>query len=321
MKTIIACILMILCLFAELKAQDASNIFLGTPNLLFDQGQKIFLEGPTCSPDGIIYFSNLTAFKMEPGDKIGVIWKYDLEDKSASILRSPSGQANGMMLDKQGRLVVCEGAVFGGRRVTRTNLETGTSELLAGLFENKPLNSPNDVVIDEIGRIYFTDPKFAGHEVAEQPVHGVYRIDPNLETTLIIADVHKPNGIILTPDQKTLYVATSDTTDNALLAYELEEDGGAKFKARIVEWGKSIGDGMTVDMDGNIYVAHPIENKLSVYNPEGETLDEMTFPTRPTTNVVFGRGSYGSTLFVTAGRCLYSLETNQKGYNLPIENE
>jgi gluconolactonase len=321
MKNLIAFSFLLTFLLGGLKAQDSSKIFTEGPNLIFDQGQKIFLEGPTCSPEGIIYFSNLTAFSMKPGDKTGLIWKYDLEKNSASVLRSPSGQANGMMLDKQGRLVVCEGAVFGGRRVTRTNLETGISELLVGLFDNKPLNSPNDVVIDEKDRIYFTDPKFAGHELAEQPVHGVYRIDTNLVTTRIISDIHKPNGIILSPDQKTLYVATSDTINNALLAYELHEDGSAIFKSRVVEWGKSIGDGMTVDMEGNIYVAHPIENILRIYNTEGEKLDEVKFPTRPATNVVFGRGKYSNTLFVTAGRCLYSVETSEKGYNLPIENE
>lgn len=338
MKELLKILLTLTMTFGLLKAQGTEPVLLGPPQLLFDQGQGFLLEGPTFSPDGFLYFSDLTAFSMKPGDKTGVIWKYDLENEKASVFRSPSGQANGLMFDTEGRLVVCEGSLFGGRRITRTNLETGISELIVGLFDGKPLNSPNDVVIDEQGRIYFTDPKYAGHELMQQAVYGVYRVDTKLVTSLIIADIRKPNGVILSPDQKSLYVSTADDGKNAplpsnytgeriknkgsLLAYDLTPEGDAKFREKLVDFGQSIGDGMSMDLEGNIYVAHPAERMVRVYSPRGEKLDEVKFPedSGPITNMVFGRGKNSSTLFVTGGNKLYSLETAQQGYNLPFKN-
>ena len=88
---------------------------------------------------------------------------------------------------------------------------TGKSDIIAGLYEGKPFNSPNDLTIDEQGRIYFTDPRYVGHEPVEQPVMGVYRIDTDGSVHLVIADSGKPNGIAVSPDQKTLYVGSNDS--------------------------------------------------------------------------------------------------------------
>lgn len=317
-------------------SQEKEKIFIDTLHLLFNQGKGALLEGPSFSPAGKLYFSDLSAI-LNPGSTTGIIWKLDIETKEASVYRSPSGHATGMFFDADGQLVVCEGPIFGGRRITKTDINTGLSTQLAGLFNGKPFNGPNDVVIDEHGRIYFTDPKFYGHEIMLQPVHGVYMIDTALNTKLIIADIRKPNGIMISPDQKTLYISTSDNVWNdflgsnydgdrikmsgSLLAYDLDDHGNAKFRSKIVDFGGSFGDGMTTDLEGNIYVAHPNRRKLSVYTPGGEKIDELTFPVGPVTNATFGQGLYNSTLFITAGRSIYYTKTSKKGYSLAFRKK
>ena len=150
--------------------------------------------------------------------------------------------SNGLKFDAQGRLLAAEGADYGGRRVTRTDLSTGKTEIIAGLYDGKPFNAPNDITLDEKGRIYFSDPRYLGHEPVEQPIFGVYRIDPDLSVHLIITDAGKPNGVAVSPDQKSLYVVSNDNGSTgifripaempkpykgrmALLAYDLHEDG------------------------------------------------------------------------------------------------
>lgn len=176
------------------------------------------------------------------------------------------------------RLIVAEGADFGGRRVTRTDMKTGKSEIIAGLYEGRPFNSPNDITIDEKGRIYFSDPRYLGHEPLEQPVMGVYRIDTDGSIYRIITDAGKPNGVAVSPDQKTLYVVSNDNgaigIDRlpngavthkgrmALLAYDLAADGTAVFRAVLVDYYPQDGpDGLVVDVEGNLYVAVRNENR------------------------------------------------------------
>ena len=169
-----------------------------------------FTEGPTVAPDGKVYFSDIT-FTHQTDMQAGHIMRYNPDTGKTTVFRSPSGMSNGMKFDAQGRLVIAEGADFGGRRITRTDMKTGKSDIIAGLYEGKPFNSPNDLTIDEQGRIYFTDPRYVGYEPVEQPVMGVYRIDTDGSVHLVIADSGKPNGIAVSPDQKTLYVGSNDS--------------------------------------------------------------------------------------------------------------
>lgn len=303
------------------------------PQLVFDKGEGFLLEGPTMSPDGMVFFSDII-WTARSGMKAGVIWTFNPETKKTTVFRSPSGMANGLMFDHKGRLVVCEGDDFGGRRVTRTDLNTGLSEIIAGTFDGKKFNAPNDVVIDEQGNVYFSDLKFGSHEPMTQPVHGIYKIDTSGVISLIIAYVRKPNGLIISPDQKTLYVSTADNLANGivspdykgdrpqgsgkLLAFDLSQEGTATFRKELVDFGRIFADGMTIDTEGNIYVALTFSRKLAVFSPEGEKLDELTFPGM-ITNLTFGRGDYNSTLFVTGNKRLYMLKTNKNGYNLPFE--
>ncbi len=290
-----------------------------------------FTEGPTVAPDGTVYFSDIT-FTHQTDMQAGHIMRYNPETDETTVFRSPSGMSNGMKFDAQGRLVVAEGADFGGRRITRTDMTTGKSDIIAGLYEGKPLNSPNDLTIDEQGRIYFTDPRYVGQESVEQPVMGVYRIDTDGSVHLIIADSSKPNGIAVSPDQKTLYVGSNDSGSfrdmpddlptylvrMALLAYDLSPDGTATFRETLVDYAPEHGpDGFEVDVEGNLYVAVRDKTRfgICVYSPDGIELAYIKTPELPT-NVAFGRGESSNILYITAGGSLFRIRVTKEGYDL-----
>ncbi len=304
---------------------------------IFDGG-SVLTEGVASAPDGTIYFSDIT-FTHQTKDEKGVsqaghIWKYDPQSGTTTIFRSPSGMSNGIKFDASGNMIVAEGADFGGRKLSRTDMKTGKSYVIAGLFENRPLNSPNDITIDERGRIYFSDPRYLGHEPVDQPVAAVYRIDPDGSIHRIIVDAGKPNGVCVAPDQKTLYVVSNDNGSTglgrihkgtpihkgrmALLAYNLHQDGSAKFRRVLVDYYPEDGpDGMVADVDGNLYVAVRDETRpgIVVYSPHGKELAYI--PTEIPTNVSFGRGAERKTLYITAGKSLYRIRLNKAGYQLP----
>ena len=194
------------------------DLYAGDPDILLAEARlevvydgAFFSEGPAVAPDGRVYFSDIT-FTHVSGDppQAGHIMRYDPETGRTEVFRSPSGMSNGLKFDAQGRLVACEGADHGGRRVTRTDMATGQAVILASHYNGYRLNAPNDLSIDEKGRIYFSDPKYLGHEPMEQEVFGVYRIDPDGSITRIISDAGKPNGVAVSPDQKSLYVVSND---------------------------------------------------------------------------------------------------------------
>lgn len=307
---------------------------------------KVLTEGVSVAPDGMVYFSEITFSHKSRDAKgfidAGFIWKFDPATKTTSIFRSPSGMSNGIKFDASGDMIVAEGADYGGRRVTRTDMKTGKTQILAALFEGRPLNSPNDITVDEKGRIYFSDPRYLGHEPIDQPVVGVYRIDPDGSLHRIITDAGKANGVCVSPDQKTLYVVSNENGGTAierlasgeekadkvsaplrkglmaLLAYDLAEDGTAKFRKTLVDYAPYDGpDGLVVDKDGNLYVAVRAENRpgICVYSPDGK---ELAFiKTEIPTNVGFGRGKDANLLYITAGSSLYRIRVNREGYQLP----
>jgi gluconolactonase len=228
--------------------------------------------------------------------------------------------ANGIVFDLEGRMVVAEGADFGGQCVIRTDMATGKSEIVAGLYNGRSFNAPNDLAIDEAGRIYFTDPRYVGHEPVEQPVMGVYRIDPDGSISLIITDAGTPNGILVSPDQQTLYVASVEWPTkfglHALLAYDLAADGTVTSRRVVIDFAPDAGpDGMAIDVDGNLYLARPAEVPgIYVYSPDGRELALIQIP-EPPTNATFGRGPTSKTLYVTAGPNLYKIELDTEGYH------
>ena len=283
-------------------------------------------------PDGTLYFTDIIFTQFE-GMKAGIIWNYNPQKGETVVFRSPSGMANGLAFDTYGDLISCEGADFGGRKIVKTNMKNSESTIVAGLFNNKPFNSPNDIVLDENGRIYFTDPRYFGHEPIDQPVDGVYRIDKDGVVSLIIANASKPNGIAISPDNKTLYIANYDLgtsgflsegykgpnskTSGAILEYELLPDGNIQFKGVLINLMDSGPDGIKVDVKGNIYIA--VKGNIIVYSPTGEKLEEIEIPNNSSTNLCFGRGRYSKTLFVTTKKKLYSVEVENEGYHLPFK--
>lgn len=304
---------------------------------LFDGG-VVLTEGCASALDGTIYFSDIT-FSHVSTDKRGIIeaghiWKFDPKTKKTTIFRSPSGMSNGIKFDARGDMIVAEGADHGGRRLIKTDMKTGKSYILAAMFQGRRFNSPNDITIDEKGRIYFSDPRYLGHEPIEQPVQAVYRVDPDGKIARIITDAGKPNGVCVSPDQKTLYVVSNDNGHwgiermpkdaparkglMALLAYDLAPEGTAKFRKMLVNYAPQDGpDGLCADVDGNLYVAVRDETRpgIYVYSPEGKELAYIK--TEIPTNVGFGRGDEASTLYITAGKSLYRIRLNKAGYQLP----
>src|SRR3954469_10377410 len=304
---------------------------------LFDGG-LVLTEGVAVAPDGMVYFSDITfthvSREMKAPLEAGHIWKYDPKTGKATVFRSPSGMSNGLKFDADGNLLAAEGADFGGRRVTRTDMKTGKSQIIAGLFEGRPLNSPNDITIDEKGRIYFSDPRYLGHEPIDQSIQAVYRIDTDGSLHRIVTDAGKPNGVAISPDQKTLYVVSNDNGSTgigrlpkdapvhkgrmALLAYDLASDGTAKFRKTLVDYAPQDGpDGLVCAAEGTVYAAVRDETRPGVYaySPEGKELAYI--PTEIPTNVGFGRGQDASLLYITAGKSLYRIRLNKKGYQLP----
>ncbi len=309
---------------------------------------KLLTEGPAVALDGSVYFSEIT-FTAASDMAAGYIWRYDPKTKKTAIYRSPSGMSNGLKFDAKGRLIAAEGADYGGRRVTRTDLSTGKTEIIAGLYDGKPFNAPNDITLDEMGRIYFSDPRYLGHEPVEQPTFGVYRIDPDRSVHLIITDAGKPNGVAVSPDQKSLYVVSNDNGSTglfrlpegltkthkgrmALLAYDLHEDGTATFREELVDYSPEDGpDGLVCDTDGNLWVAVRDVTRpgINVYSPKGKELARIPMPMRGEegwlggkgfsipTNVAFGRGKESKTLYVTADADLYRIKVKKDGYHLP----
>ncbi len=304
---------------------------------VFDEG-LVLTEGVAVAPDGMVYFSDITFSHVSKKEKnvyeAGHIWKLDPKTKKATIFRSPSGMSNGLKFDAEGNLIACEGADHGGRRVTRTDMKTGKATIIASLFEGRPFNSPNDCSLDEKGRIYFSDPRYLGHEPIEQPVQAVYRIDPDGSIHRIITDGGKVNGVAVSPDQKSLYVVSNDNGSfgigripekaplrkgmMALLAYDLADDGTAKFRKVLVDYSPQDGpDGLVCDKDGNLYVAIRDVTRpgIYVYSPEGKELAYIK--TEIPTNVGFGRGEESKVLYITAGKSLYRIKLNREGYQLP----
>jgi gluconolactonase len=277
-------------------------------------GEGEFTEGPAYGPDRCVYFSDI-------GNRI---LRFDPATGKTAAYRDPSGRSNGLDFDPQGRLVAAEGANTGGnRRVSVTEMD-GTVRTLADRWQGKRFNSPNDLTIDTRGRVYFTDPRYVGDEPREIDTESVYRIDPDGKVTQVITDVQKPNGILLSPDMKTLYLADNNPKGNRhLLAFPLRPDGSVGSKRVLHDFGKGRGiDGMAIDVKGNLYTTAGAGKAAGVYvfSPEGKQLAVIPTPEIPS-NCVFG-GQDRKTLYITAGKSLYRIPLAVEGFAVfwPKEN-
>jgi gluconolactonase len=270
--------------------------------LLWSEGT--FTEGPAWSPQGFLLFSDI-------GDRI---LRFDPATKKVAIFREPSGRANGLQFDRQGRLIAAEGANSGGNRRVSITSSDGTIRTLADRFDGKRFNSPNDLAIDKQGRIYVSDPRYVGDEPRDLDFEGVFRIDENGAVTKLETSAKKPNGLAISPDGKTLYVADTGPARSVLLALAIKSDGSLGPARVLKDFGDGRGiDGMTVSANGEIVAAAGggILKGVYVYSPEGIPIGFLATP-EVASNVEFG-GPNRSTLYITAGKSLYRVETNMKG--------
>jgi gluconolactonase len=245
-----------------------------------------------------------------------------------STFREQSNNANGLLIDPQGRLVACEGAesqrtgvrVTFKPRITRTDLRTGKMDVLVESYQGKPLVAPNDVTIDGQGRLYFTDPGGVA----------VYRIDASGQVTRILAapDIQRPNGIQVSPDDKQLYLIEANNADKGarmIRAYDLRPDGTvANMRVHYNFYPGRSADGMSIDTQGNLYASagmnqlrgtsETLDTKTGVYviSPQGKLLKFIPIPEDFITNNAFG-GPDMKTLYVTAGKTLYKIRTEIAG--------
>jgi gluconolactonase len=228
--------------------------------------------------------------------------------------------SNGLTLDPQGRLTLCQ---HGDRRVSRRDAD-GTMVALATAFEGKKLNSPNDLVFDAAGALYFTDPPYGlpgtfTDPSKELPYQGVFRVAPDGKVTLLTKELEAPNGLAFSPDYKTLYVANSRATAPIWMAYDVKPDGslgkGRVFadSSRYYKEGDGVPDGLKVDVQGNVFATGP--GGVLVYAPDGTLLGRILTGV-PTANVAFGED--GATLFITANHRVLRLRTKTRGAPLPV---
>ena len=252
-------------------------------------------EGPAVGPDGSIYFSDILR-----GENKGRIHRYDPSTNKVATFAENSHKSNGLIFGPDGFLYAAEGADYGGRRISRWNVETKERQLVVDRFGGKHFNSPNDICVDDKGNLYFTDPRYTGHEPRELERRAVYRVTPAGEVVEITREVTKPNGIALSPDGKTLYVAETNNGSDGMpgvepgnrgpmriYAFPLD-DGGLVAGPRQLfhDFGPQFGcDGMTVDEHGNLYLTarEPSRPGILVLDPTG---DEIAFlPTGRAVNV------------------------------------
>jgi gluconolactonase len=252
-----------------------------------------FTEGPAVDAEGNVYFTDI------PQNMI-LIWT--LENKLDTFSMN-SGFANGLYFDKDQNLLACEGEKG---QITSTS-PSGEHKALAKDYKGKRFNQPNDLWPDKKGGVYFTDPKYGGEEELSQDGMHIYYINPDhTSVTRVIGDFEKPNGIIGTPDGKTLYV--TDNKAGNTYKYIIQDDGTLANKTLFVEVGC---DGMTIDKYGNVYLTTNGKKAVDIYSASSELLHSIEVPEKPS-NVCFG-GKDRNQLFITARTSLYRVELNMVG--------
>ena len=295
-------------------------------------------EGPAVAPDGSIYFSDI-AF----GADKGMILRFDPKTRRTTVLAADSHKSNGLKFDAEGRLLACEGADGGGRCVARWDVESKKREVVADRYLGKRFNSPNDLWLDRVGNVYFTDPRYLGDEPRELKHEAVYRLNRDGTVVEITHDVEKPNGIALSPDGASLYVADhnsgSEHVDRGgplkhgamkVYAFPLGRDGlVAGPRKTLVDFGAEAGcDGMTLDRRGNLYLAVRSLKRpgVLVLDPTGKEIAFIpTGPSQPgakspkgiPANCCFGVGPESKVLYVTVDTSLYRIPLRVEGPAAP----
>ncbi|TCF99923.1 gluconolactonase [Paraburkholderia strydomiana] len=295
----------------EYEVHDPRFRLLLQPNASMDKltGECLWAEGPVYFPatDLLIWsdIPNNRMLRWAPGMGVGVY-------------RAPSNYSNGNTRDREGRLVSCE---HGERRVTRTEHD-GSITVIASHFEGKRLNSPNDVIVDSEGAIWFTDPDYGiisdyeGYRSdSEIGRCNVYRVSPgDTQVRLVSDDFVKPNGLAFSPDESKLYIADSAAShdDNAprhIRVFDVVSNGALRNGRAFVEMQSGVPDGMRVDEHGNVWTS--AEDGVHCYAPDGTLLGKILIP-EVVANLTFG-GPRRNRLFITATSSVYALHVGVRG--------
>ena len=255
-----------------------------------------FTEGPAVDAQGNIYFSDIPNSRIHKWSLDGIV----------STFREDTEQANGLFFENDGTLLACQSRA--GRRLVQYGPH-GTLTQLVATYQGKRFNSCNDLWPDPHGGIYFTDPRYGqNRDDMEQDGEHVYYLKPDRKSLIRVADdMVRPNGIIGTPDGKTLYVA--DHGAGKTYAYRIQADGSLGERRLFANRGS---DGVTLDERGNLYLT---TRAVFIHSPDGKEVGCISVPERPT-NCCFG-GPNGKTLFITAQTSLYSIEMQVKGAYVP----
>ena len=268
-------------------------------------GDLQFTEGPTGDSQGNLYFTDIPANR---------IYRRSADGK-LSVFLEPSGHCNGLMLLGDKTLYACS---MDGR-VIRVSVDDAKVESVTEKFEGKRFNAPNDLVLDAAGGIYFTDPHYRAPMPLPQGETAVYYISSQGQTSRIVTGLKAPNGVILSPDEKTLYVIPS--MQKEMFAYPVLEPGKigeGKVLCTLRQPPESRGpgsggDGLTIDTRGNLYITSGLG--VQVFSSEGKYLGTIAFPEKPA-NATFG-GPDRKTLFVTARTSVYAVKMEATGHVFP----
>lgn len=315
----------------EIVVADAEKIKVVGAVPIFESGAKLKVETEgEGGGEGPVWHPKFGVFTSGNDNHLYLLGL----DGKQKVFRKDAG-TNGLLLDAKGRLVSCDSEA---RRMSRTDLDTGKVTILTDRYDGKRYNNPNDLTIDSQGRIYFSDPRYGkrdGMEILDdkgRTIEGVYRIDPDNKVTRIIGrELERPNGVLVSADEKYLFVADNNNSDlkgaRKLWRFNLKKDGTVDFasKKMLYDWSPGRGpDGIKADREGRLYVAaglnkpnavEPAKDKkggIYVFTPEGKLLTFLPVPRDEVTNCAFG-GPDLRTLYVTGGGTLYSIRTVTPG--------
>lgn len=279
---------------STLHAQEPPELpkTLGRHTLLV--GGIAFAEGPNFDRHGNLYFTNYlrrgTIGRMTPDGTLSVWFELD------------RGAPNGLRIDQEGRVLVADQT---GGRLLRVSADGKRQELLAETFEGKPLNGPNDVVLDRKGNIYFTDPK--GSSV-QNPIGAIYRLGTDGKLTRLVSGLAFPNGLAITPDQKSLFWVESYTAK--LSAVDFTPDGGVTNRRQVAQFLPHPLDGIAFDEYGRLWIAHYTARSLEVVSQTGELLRSFDIPGERVSNLCFHKGKLYVTLTGTQAIYVYDVGLN-----------
>lgn len=309
----------------EVYSEEFAQILGTKPKLIHLSDGFGFTEGPVYlslkgSDEGYLLFTdqindNILIMRWhgtEPYNQITPLsWSKPV------IFRHPSNIADGQTLDLQGRLLTAETT---GRRVSITQLN-GEVQTLVGFYEEKPLNSPNDLVVKSDGSVWFTDPNYGCLQFPQSCYlpNNVYRFDPQTkQLSVVINDLKMPNGIAFSPDETILYVIDSGAIQaprtyypeypHEIYAYDVV--GSSVTNKRVfARVSPGFPDGMRLDIHGNIYVG--ALDGVQVFNPQGTLIGKILMP-KETANLTFG-GKENNILFICSSNSLWAIMLNTKG--------